>query len=134
MRFTAAFGALGYKVEVPRQDWSAEKPSGVCITLWRKEMGFQNGRLWVDTRIHAQDNTGWRDKLGNRKRLKHLQRSLSEFDGFVDVVIVHGNPGEGFGDADPWLSEKRGGRWRVDDLEPATGHFRANVVPSGPGD
>ena len=130
MRFTEAFNALGYAVASPRQDWSADKPSGICITLWRKELGFKNGYSWVDTEVHAQDNVIWRDKPGNRKRLRHLQRALLEFDGFVDVVIVHGNPGEGFGDADPWLPEVRGGRWRVEALDGTTGHFKAVVVPN----
>jgi hypothetical protein len=51
MQFVEAFDALGYAVQVPRQDWSAEKPDGVCISLWKKELGTRDGMLWMNTRI-----------------------------------------------------------------------------------
>lgn len=134
MKFTTAFEALGYKVSNPRQHWSAENATGICITLWRKEMGFANGRPWVDTTVHAEDNAGWRDKPGNRKRLEHLRRALMEFDGFVDVVIVHGVPGRGYEDADPWRPALRGGRWRVTAVDEDNGQFAASVVLCTPAD
>src|SRR5688572_10862573 len=75
MKFTEAFAALGYVVAVPRQDWSADRPNGVCITIWASELGSKGGLPWIDTRIHAKDNALWRDKPGNGKRIRHLGRA-----------------------------------------------------------
>ena len=47
MQFTEAFERLGYSVEAQRQDWSAENEHGVCISLWRQEMGIRDGLLWI---------------------------------------------------------------------------------------
>jgi hypothetical protein len=124
MKFTEAFRKLGYSVEAQRQDWTAEKADGVCISLWQKEMGKRDGLQWMDTKVHATDNDGWRRKPGNRKRIRHLRRALDEFEGIVDVVIVQGFPGKGFGNAVPWLAaDRHGTRWRVTYLEEETGHF-----------
>src|SRR5690349_19608847 len=105
MQFVEAFERLGYTIEAPRQDWTAEKDSGVCISLWRKEMGTQDGLLWMNTRVHADPLENWQDKPGNRKRIRHLRRALSDFGGCVDVVIVSGEPGVSYGTAQPWLAE-----------------------------
>ena len=125
MKFVEAFERLGYSVEAPRQDWSAEKGGGVCISLWRKEMGSRDGLLWMDTRVHAGPPEEWLDKSGNRKRVRHLRRALDEFGGRVDVVIVSGEPGVGYGTAQPWLVEGSRSKtyWKVTELEDATGHF-----------
>lgn len=45
MQFVEAFEHLGYNVEAPRQDWSAEKEDGICISLWKKEMGTRDRPL-----------------------------------------------------------------------------------------
>jgi len=63
MKFVEAFNALGYEVENPRQDWSAERDEGVCISLWRREMGTRNGLLWMNTRVHADPIENWGRKL-----------------------------------------------------------------------
>lgn len=129
MQFVEAFERLGYIVEAPRQDWSAEKEDGVCISLWRKEMDARDGLLWMDTRTHAGPIDEWQDKSGNRKRIRHLRRALEEFGGHVDVVIVSGDPGVGYGTAQPWVAE--GGRsgtfWEVTKLEDETGHFEVRL-------
>lgn len=125
MQFVEAFERLGYKLDGPRQDWSAEKTDGVCISLWKREMGTRDGLLWMDTRVHADSPENWQDKPGNRKRIRHLRRAIDDFAGRVDVVIVSGVPGESYGTAQPWLPE--GGRarsfWAITYLEEATGHF-----------
>jgi hypothetical protein len=134
MQFTEAFERLGYSLDVPRQDWSAENDQGVCISLWKKEMGVRNGRLWMNTRVHADPVEGWTDKPGNRKRIRHLRRAIDEFEGRVDVVIVSGKPGEGYGSAQPWLAEgaRAGTHWRVGELDDDTGHFEAVLVSETP--
>ena len=129
MKFTEAFSKLGYHVDVPRQDWSAEKSDGVCISLWQVEMGLdEQKRPWIDTRVHANENALWRTKPGNRKRIRHLQRAIDELGGVVDVVIVHGKPGAGVTDAAPWIpAERKGTRWGISDFDPETGHFTARI-------
>jgi hypothetical protein len=125
MQFVEAFERLGYAIEAPRQDWSAEKDDGVCISLWRKELGRRDGLPWMNTRIHADPIENWRDKPGNRKRIRHLRRALNDLGGRVDVVIVSGEPGVSYGTAQPWLSEgsRSGSYWEVTELQDETGHF-----------
>jgi hypothetical protein len=133
MQFTEAFERLGYSVEAQRQDWSAENQQGVCISLWQKEMGVRDGRLWMSTRVHADPLEGWESKPGNRKRIRHLRRALDEFGGRVDVVIVSGEPGVSYGTAQPWIAEgaRAGTHWHISDLDDATGHFEVQLVLDG---
>jgi hypothetical protein len=125
MQFVEAFETLGYKVEAPRQDWTAEKADGVCISLCKKEMGTRGGLMWMDTQVYAGPLENWRDKPGNRKRIRHLRRALDEFAGRVDVVIVSGEPGISCGTAQPWVADggREGTYWEVTDLDDETGHF-----------
>ncbi|MEP7221557.1 MAG: hypothetical protein ABI673_02690 [Novosphingobium sp.] len=123
MQFVAAFNALGYTINNQRQDWSAEKPDGVCISLWTKETDWK--AMVMDSRIHAGAVELWGHKSGNTKRRKHARRALDEFDGWVDVVKVDGNPGEGYGNAAPWNpAERKGFRWRVTFLDDVSGHLK----------
>ncbi|MCL6741574.1 hypothetical protein LZ518_10565 [Sphingomonas sp. RB56-2] len=126
MKFGEAFNELGYELEVPRQDWSAEKPDGICISLWTKEMGVRNGLMWMNTRIHADPPAKWASKPGNQKRIRHLERAKQEFGGKVDVVIVSGIPGQGYGSAQPWIVEgaRAGTYWQITEFDAADlGHF-----------
>lgn len=140
MQFVEAFERLGYSVEVPRQDWSAENDKGVCISLWRKEMGVRDGLLWMDTRVHADPLEEWETKPGNRKRIRHLRRALEEFGGHVDLVIVSGEPGISYETAQPWLAGGGGaprpaGRLATSTKRPAISrsilfdHERVNGAP-----
>jgi hypothetical protein len=132
VQYSEAFGRLGYKLTSPRQDWTAEKDDGVCVTIWQSEMPHETGRPWLDTRIHCEPIEGWGHTIGNKKRIKHISRAVEEFNGNIDVVIVRGTPGSGVDDAFPWLPENRKGYcWRIADFEPLTGHFRAETfLPS----
>ncbi len=125
MQFVEAFNDLGYTVKAQRQDWSAEKEDGICISLWKKEMGTRDGLLWMNTHVHADPIENWRQKPGNTKRIRHLRRALREFGGRVDVVIVSGEPGVSYGTAQPWLAEgeRAGSFWQVTELDDETGHF-----------
>lgn len=133
MQYVEAFERLGYKVEAPRQDWTAEKADGVCISLWRKEMGVEGGLMWMDTRVHADPIKNWRDKAGNRKRIRHLQRAIGEFDSRVDVVMVSGEPGVSYGTAQPWLAEgsRSGTYWHLKSLDADSGHFEVRLCREG---
>lgn len=129
MRYVEAFQALGYSVQVPRQDWSAEKPGGVCLSLWRKEMGTRNGMLWMSTNAHADPLAKWETKAGNRKRVTHIRRALDEFGGKVDVVIVSGTPGVSYESAQPWIAEggRAGTYWQITEFDEPTGHFEVEL-------
>lgn len=130
MQFVEAFEHLGYKVGAPRQDWSAEKAHGVCISLWRKEMGTRDGLLWMNTSVHADPIENWGSKPGNMKRIRHLRRALTEFGGRVDAVIVSGDPGVSYGTAQPWVAEegRAGTYWKVTEFDVETGHFEVVLV------
>ena len=131
MKFTEAFKALGYDVKAPRQDWSAEKPDGICISLWTKEMGMKDGLMWMNTRHHADPPENWSTKPGNRKRIQHLERAQREFGGKVDVVIVSGIPGEGYGTAQPWIAEggRAGTYWQITEFDAGDhGHFEVELM------
>ena len=129
MQFVEAFNSLGYDVPNHRQAWSAEKPDGVCITLWKVEMGIRDGLLWMDTRVHADPIENWGHKAGNTWRIDHLRRALDEFEGIVDVVIVSGKPGVSYGTAQPWVANgsRAGSYWKVSNFDEATGHFEVNL-------
>lgn len=125
MKFTEAFEALGYGLDAPRTDWSAENSDGVCISLWKKEMGQRDGLLFMNTRIHADPPDQWQAKAGNRKRITHLRRAIDQHDGRVDVVIVSGEPGVSYGTAQPWIADgaRAGTWWQVTEFDEATGDF-----------
>ena len=127
MKFTEAFNRLGYRLPVPRTDWSAESEFGICLSLWRTEIDWKT--LSTNTRIHAGPPATW-NAAGNNKRKRHITAAIERFDGWIDVVIVDGVPGEGVEKASPWNpAERRGLKWRISDFDPVVGHFSAAAVP-----
>jgi hypothetical protein len=129
MQYTDAFKKLGYRLSSPRQDWSAGKTDGVCISIWRNELDrtgdFLRYDLWA---LHPNPQWAtWMSKPGQRTRTAHLQRVMDEFGGKVDVVLVTGKPGESYESAEPWLIEKRGAGWRIIRFEPTNGYFISEV-------
>lgn len=126
MRYSEAFNRLGYKLDIPRLDWSAANETGVCISLWRSEMDWKN--LSFDTHVNAGPLSTW-NPAGNNKRKRHLAEALAKHDGWIDVVIVDGIPGQGVDKATPWLpKERKGLRWRVFEFDPEVGHFVTRAV------
>jgi len=105
----------------------------VCLSLWAKEMHPKRPGSAFDTRIDAQPIETWNHKQGAKRQRPHLARAVAEFDGFVDVVVVSGEPGKSYGSADPWAPAKRQGfRWRITFFDPETGHFAVETfVPDG---
>lgn len=130
MNFTQAFAALGYHLAAPRTDWSAEREGGICLSLWQKEVKWGRGEASFNTRRDADPIENWNRKPGFKKRLRHIQRAMDEFDGRIDVVLVAGTPGGPYEDAHPWKPEARGGEWFVEAFEPDTGHFTALLRPA----
>ena len=127
MKFTEAFESLGYNVESPRQDWSAVSEHGVCITIWQKEMAWDHGVPYLDSRIHGNPHQEWAAKPGNHKRIRHLSQAMQNFNGKVDVVIVNGTPGQSYEDAHPWVASERKAYWQIEFFDPETGHFVARA-------
>lgn len=123
MRYGEAFNKLGYTLTVPRQQWSADKADGVCLTLWEVELDPEFKRQRIDTRKNCGRHETWVTAHGNRLRIQHLSRAMDEFEGWVDVVLVRGTPGQGADEANPWIKKDRKSAWRVVQFEPDTGHF-----------
>lgn len=129
MQYTEAFEALGYALPSPRQDWSAINENGVCLSLWRTELATLDRVPWFDTKRHGRPIDLWGFKPGNKLRIEHIQAAISDFDSFVDVVLVSGLPGGSYEDASPWVSSQRRARWRILTLDSQTGHFATKVIP-----
>ena len=128
MKFTEAFRGLGYEVAAPRTDWSAGNETGICLSLWAKEIKYSKDGCSFDTRWDAQPIETWNHKPGFKRRLDHMKRAMDEFEGSIDVVIVSGTPGESYGDAFPWKPEERKqASWRILELDRNSGHFSAEA-------
>jgi hypothetical protein len=127
MRYAEAFAALGYKLAFPRQDWSSENDTGVCISIWRVEIKMRDGLPSMDSRVDAGPIELWGTAPGNAKRRQHLRAAIDKFAGRVDVVIVEGIPGQGVKDANPWFVPGRKGAWHLTYFNPESGHFAVAV-------
>jgi hypothetical protein len=126
MQYSKAFQELGYRLDSPRQDWTAEKDDGVCVTLWKRRIDWNE--LSYDTRLHKTSIDVWSTKSGNSKRIRHARRAIDEFGGWVDAILISGEPGNGYEDAQIWVpAEKSGKRWRVTFLDEEVGHIRIEV-------
>lgn len=123
MQYEQAFNSLGYSLISVRNDWTAEKYDGVCVTIWKRELDWKS--MVMDSQIHGGDIAGWGHKQGNARRILHATRALAEFDGWVDAILISGQPGISYEDAQPWIPADKGGkRWRVTFLDSSTGHIR----------
>jgi len=123
MQYAEAFAAFGYSLISVRNDWTAEKPDGVCITIWKRELDWKT--MSMDSRTHGGPIESWGHKPGNKRRIEHAARALREFDGWVDAILISGKPGASYEDAQPWIpSQKDGMWWRVVCLDEVTGHIR----------
>jgi hypothetical protein len=133
MKYVEAFNSLGYKVPRPRLDWSAEKADGICITLWKVQVDWSPPPPRFDLWKHGTPGMmDWEKLPGHGLQRQHIRRAMGEFGGKVDVVVVHGTPGQGFGDAEPWdASKRRGHTWRVTRIDEASGYYAAAAEAGG---
>ena len=123
MQYAEAFDALGYKLISVRNDWTASKPGGVCVTIWKRELDWEE--MSMDSRVRGGPISNWGHKAGNKRRIEHAALALREFNGWVDAILISGKPGVSYEDAQPWLPSQKGGRrWRVVFLDEETGHIR----------
>lgn len=128
MQYKEAFTKLGYDLKNHRQEWSAEKAEAICLTIWKREIDWSN--LVMDSRISGGDISIWGGKLGNRKRIAHATRALDDFDGWIDAILVSGDPGVSYEQAFVWWPAERENRmWRVTFLDNETGHIRLEALP-----
>jgi len=69
--------------------WSARSPDErtIVLTLWEDRVDRTSGRLIYDTMRHPKLHI-WRDKLGNRDRIKNLQLAYGHPDVQVRAVII----------------------------------------------
>ena len=127
MQYVEAFNSLGYQVPNPRQDWTAEKDDGICLTLWKVEVDWTPPAPRIDLWSRwAPGTTDWEHLPGHAKRTRHLKRAVQDFDGWVDAIIVSGTPGEGYGIADPWIAaQRKNHKWKVLRFDETSGFFAA---------
>ncbi len=129
MQYVEAFKKFGYQIENQRQDWSAEGNGGICLTIWKKLVVWKASSSYLDLWELHPTGGDWEAKPGHKKRTRHLLRATREFNGFVDAILVSGEPGEGYGDATLWLPKERCDHsWRITKFEPETGFFRAELA------
>ena len=128
MEFEEAFKSLGYKLESFRQDWTAERDDGICITIWTKQTKVKDGLPYLDCWEIDHNGDDFMEGPAHKKRTLHLERAMNEFDGLVDVILVSGPPGGSYENATPWDSKKRKGSWKIVKFCSETGFFRAEVV------
>lgn len=114
MKFGEAFKTLGFTLSNPRNSWSAEPSSGVCISLWREEVRADGKADVFDTKRDASAFQYWGHKRGNLERLNNLRTAQQKFESQVSVVIVTGTPGKGYEDALPQI----GCLWRILYVDP----------------
>ncbi len=146
MKYVESFKKLGYTLK-NNYAWSAENEAGICISIWTDQTELNShGMLSVDFwKEHEKwemrgEEPPFKKQSNHTDRTAHLQTAMDSFDGRVDVVLVKvkklptgenpksGELGREIEEANPWLSEKRGGFWQVTEVCPETGYFRAEVV------
>ena len=127
MQYAAAFEAMGYSLNSVRNDWTAVKADGVCVTIWKREIDWSEWSM--DSRVRCGPIESWQSKPGNKTRINHARRALNEFDGWVDAILISGKPGISYEDAQPWHPAEKGGkRWRIIYLDEANGHIRLEAL------
>lgn len=123
MQYKAAFESMGYKLASIRNDWTAAKVDGICVTIWKREIDWTE--MLMDSRLHGGPVENWGHKPGNKRRISHARRAIDEFDGWVDAILISGKPGISYEDAQPWLPWEKGGRHRrIAFLDDTSGHIR----------
>ena len=82
--------AFGYFGAVPANiqwSWSARSPDGktVVVNWWKDLIIRRDGKLIYDTFI-LSNLPEWRDRIGNRERIRDLSHARDHCDGLFRVV------------------------------------------------
>jgi putative transcriptional regulator len=124
MGYVEAFEKLGYTINPPFSDVSAEKSDGIALAIFRKEIDWK-AKIF-DTALVARWEENRRNLPGNTKRIQHLRRAQNEFSGHVDVIL-HDQTADGTtAGAEPWVRPKS--HWQLTYFDEATGHHRIELV------
>ena len=86
--FVAAYQKAGYALENQLNSWSAIKADGsaVALTVWKHELRGNGGKLFLELRGHPQ-LADWKDRQGNRRRIKHVQYGLDNCGGDFELIL-----------------------------------------------
>ncbi|MCA1661464.1 MAG: hypothetical protein LC648_04625 [Novosphingobium sp.] len=125
---TEAFDHFGIELENVQWSWSGMSADGgtVAVVLWQDAVKGRNGQLTYhdDEELDA----GWRQRIGNKRRIEHLRHAIDRLEGKFRAVIAKAEDL----DADPRKIEKcfpqDGAVWQIDYLDELTGAFRAHIV------
>lgn len=84
-----AFAYFGAVKTNPVWGWAARSPDGatVAITMWEDQMEEVDGRIIYDV-THRGDLEVWRNRDGNKDRIRQLQWAIEHCHGLVRSVIV----------------------------------------------
>ncbi len=133
MGFTEAYRKAGYVLSNPRNDWSAVKPDGssVALTVWQDEIVKNGGAMFMDLREHPALKE-WKDRQGNRQRIKHIQYGLATCGGNFDVILcravdTNASPRK-VAHAEPWVRLR--GHIKPEEFNSVDGTFRIEFRPA----
>jgi hypothetical protein len=131
-RFWSVREAFGYFDTVPANiqwSWSARSPDGrvVAVVWWIDERCWRDGKLIYDMRDRPNLHL-WKDRHGNRDRIKNLAHARDHCDGLFRIVWARANNTsarvrktiERYPDATLWM--------RLVDFNGETGEFLAEEV------
>jgi hypothetical protein len=87
-----AFGFFGAVPSNHQWAWSARSPDGktVVVNWWKDEVRSRDGKLIYDMRNHPHIDL-WRDRRGNRDRIKNLAHARDYCDGLFRIVWIKTN-------------------------------------------
>ena len=86
---TAAFAHFGAKAKNVRWGWSARSEDGatIVITVWDDEFDADDPAA-VLTEYGHKDLEWWRNRQGNRDRIKNLAHAEDHCDGLFRIVVA----------------------------------------------
>jgi hypothetical protein len=129
---TDAFGYFGTIPRNIRYAWSAKNSDGdtIVLTWWKDQVDRDGGGKLLMERRNLPSLHQWRDRRGNRERIKHLAHARDHCDGLFRVIWLKA--------ADPnkptrrtaqrWADETLWMRLDPDSLNEETGEFCAREV------
>jgi len=125
---TDAFAHFGVTLDNVQWSWSgvsADRDT-VAVVLWQDGVKGRNGALvYLD---NEELDAEWRDRIGNKYRIKHLRHAMDHLDGKFRAIIAKALDVN----ADPRKIAKCFPQedvfWKIDSLDNITGAFTAHVL------
>jgi hypothetical protein len=124
-----AFAYFGAKATNPRSSWSARSADGATIVLTLWEDGIEDdGKTVVANSFNRPNLPVWKDRAGNRDRIKNLRLARDNAGGLFRVVMVTAKDPT----AEPRTTQRRYPHptlvMHLEELNETTGEFRATSV------